>query len=171
VTSGPTQSLLETVRADIASREAQISELQRQLTPLLAEVDKLRYVESYLLSKLPPAVHVQPTHPATVGSQGQNPADVPAHVIDGKAAELLRNLGPGKVTRARDIALHILPGYDPESDERNFENRIFSHIKRRPEKFVKVGRGMWALREFVEKHPDLYPQEEEELAVHELAAG
>lgn len=71
-----------------------------------------------------------------------------AEEISRKATELLRGKGQGQFVRAIDVALALIPNYQRETDDRNFENRVYAILKRRPNEFVRIGKGQWTLKEY-----------------------
>jgi hypothetical protein len=50
--------------------------------------------------------------------------------------------------RSRDIAAMLLRGGYRHDNPRMLANAIFSALSRRNDKFMRVGRGLWTLREF-----------------------
>lgn len=46
--------------------------------------------------------------------------------------------------KAIDVAKRIVPTYNPDDDNRKFENRVYSVLKHRHEEFIRVTEGMWA---------------------------
>jgi hypothetical protein len=181
------EGLLAVIRADIAVVEPKVTKLKRLLQPLETDLLRLRDMEAYLVAKCesakettsiasqpsqPPTTQVttsaqaseqvaaQATQAATVETQGDAAriASAVGHVeIMNAALSAARTVGVGRWIRAGEVAKKLIPTYEAESDERAFENRIFSLISRK-EEFTRIGRGKFALTEFVREHPERYPE-------------
>jgi hypothetical protein len=71
------------------------------------------------------------------------PTEVSPHDILRLARGIVREAGSTGI-KAIEVAKRIVPGYDPDSDNRKFENRVYSVLKHREDEFVRVTEGMWA---------------------------
>ncbi len=63
---------------------------------------------------------------------------------------VLRNAGAGHPLRVPEIAESLVKtyGFRPLPD-RSQDKKTFNAMRRRPDKFVRTGRGLWTLLEFV----------------------
>lgn len=174
--------LLAVVRADISAIEPKVARLKRHLEPLMTELVRLRDIEGFLVAKsasVKPVSSVTssvtseplPTIPAIQTASSESIAVIPQQATNSltesvtagqimtAAVAAARTRGPGGWIRADHVAKRIIGDYDAEKDGRAFVNRIFSLISRRKDLFKRVARGKFALREFVDQHPDAYPDE------------
>jgi YesN/AraC family two-component response regulator len=124
------QKLLEDVRRDIGAAEAKVS--------------MLRQVEEYLASKLKGQTLSENAR------EGQPAANGAEHgLTQSEAAEkVLKEHGHPLSTN--DLVEEIVRrGLYPErSDRKQLVNSIYSAMRRDADKFVKTGRGIWALVEW-----------------------
>lgn len=141
--------ILSSVRADMASAEAVVAEARQRIAEAEMQLAELRRIEAYLTKDFGHervrAVPSSKLGPSLAGAFHRITTDEVASRAEG----FLRAQGAEKSQKALDIAQHIFPDYNPLTDGRNFENRIFSILKRRSDTFVKVARGRWTLAAFI----------------------
>lgn len=140
------QRLIAEVRSDVKKHEDLIAGLRQTIIDTEQEVEELKRVERYLLR--------QSVHPGSAtGEPDALPVEPPifkaldaitAERIEEVAADMMHDRN-GSV-QALEVARKLVPEYTGELDGRKFEKRVYSTIERAEEKFVKVGRGQWALQ-------------------------
>jgi hypothetical protein len=140
--------ILSSVRADIAADETVVADARRQIAEAETRLAELRRIEAYLTQQ----GAGKPSHLEPIGialPDGVSPKWISTDEIAHRAEGFLRSRGPADPQKALAIAQHIFPDYDPLKHGRNFENRIFSILKRRSDRFVKAARGRWTLYAFI----------------------
>ena len=149
---------MDAARAAIENHKCRIKELEANCTKLENLIDYLSSLPADLVPAMPQTGAIESVIQSNaVPSQKLS---LTPDEIARKAYDLLRSRGAGRYIRAMDIALAIDPGYDRYADDRNFENRVYSVLKRRPDDFIKIGKkGQWTLKEFV-NHNSAAPGDE-----------
>lgn len=155
---GFTNNTLEAARKELsAARNARADHL-RAIEALDVVIGKLSRVEKLLAQdEAAPDPDKSAGQPVTSSSKdavgpvitGAAPIDpstlaLSPDQIVARAASIIRDAG--RPQRALDIATQIAPGYDPDRDDRDFYNRVYSILKRAKSVFKKVDRGLWTLR-------------------------
>lgn len=161
--------VLAEVRQEMEAANSLIKQYRLAIEQLENSLTKNRLIEEFLLQPrlstliAPPLLHGGGSDGTAAYGSGAAHNELSTAAIEEYAELALRANGPGRPMRAIDIINNAIdPDYDPEEDGRALENRVFSVLKRRPEKFVKVRRGMWTLREFLAAQPGLIIDEDVE---------
>jgi hypothetical protein len=125
--------VLAYVLAEIRRQEKRLDDLARQREESERAILTLRQ----LAARLAPDQFPESTTPTS---------EFDADYLARKATEFFATVAEGKPKRALDVARFVLPHYDPMSDARNFENRMYAIMNRRRDVFAKAAPGLWVLR-------------------------
>jgi hypothetical protein len=137
-----TRDLLQAVRRDIAAAEMHLAELRR--------------LEGYLLSKLtpeqrnglPPDRSVFPPVELVASGylRGMTQADA--------AEVVLKEAGGGPLDTRTIVRAMVARGFQDKPDRKNLISSVFAVMSKLPNRFQKVGRGLWALASKKEEELD-----------------
>jgi hypothetical protein len=128
-----TTDLLQAVRRDIAAAEMQLAELRR--------------LEGYLLSKLSP----EKRHGSSVDPSVFPPPELIGscylrHMTQADAAEVvLKEAGGGPLDTRTIVRAMVTRGFQDKPERKNLISSVFAVMSKLPNRFRKVGRGLWAL--------------------------
>jgi hypothetical protein len=127
------RDLLEGVRRDIAALEMQLSELKRLESYLLSKVSPERddqFIDGR--SAFPPVEMVESNY-----LRGMTQAD---------AAELvLKESGGGPLDTRTIVRAMVARGYKDKPERKSLLSSVFAVMSKLPNRFQKVGRGLWVL--------------------------
>lgn len=160
--------LLRSVRGDLQENENSAALHRAAISRLEHEAEEMRRIVDYLTRHRNEATHLlvspAPLESLGVGTLHASPeSQITVAQIEDGAERAIRKAGPESPLRAIDMVWgEIYPAYDPGKDDRALENRVYTTMKRRPQKFVRVSRGRWTLIEFLATMPDLLPEPDEQ---------
>lgn len=155
------QNKLLEIRTEVERLNKQAAETERRIA-------QLHELKNYANGSLSDGAHFRSTSvsPANPPPSTSSTEDAPgSHLSSDEIVTMAEGiLEESKPLRAIDIAKMLCPNYDPEVDDRKFENRVFTVLKRRPEVFSKIGRGLWAVRSHFDVNGNPIPMSDQEEA-------
>lgn len=141
--------LLAALEKELARVEGELAKLLRDLEGTQDNLSRLKQLKDFTAG-LPIDQPGSSFTPATTFT-AQKPSPNSVHAADSMSNDDIARLAAnvlgavGEPQRAIDLAKLLFSDYDPDRDGRNFEQRLYSIMKRRPEQFAKVARGRWTL--------------------------
>jgi len=152
--------LIISVHNDMRDLQAKIDSQHRLLADLRIEMENLARISSYLERQAQLEGQVEGKMIGFLGACQSNAGPTidsvsPINADTNQLANMLEGCltlsGPDRPRKAIELAIEIVPNYDAVGDGRNFESRIFALMRRRPNTFASVGRGLWTLTKYVQE--------------------
>jgi HB1, ASXL, restriction endonuclease HTH domain len=127
-----TRELLQELRRDIAAAELRLAELRR--------------LEAYLLAKLSPDDKQPPSAVPAVPPPEMMGSNYLRGMTQADAAEIvLKEAGGGPMDTRSIVRAMVARGYQDRPQRKALISSVFAVMSKLPERFQKVGRGLWVL--------------------------
>jgi len=122
-----------------------LSEVRSDISGLQRNLEELRQVETYLISKLN-------RYAGLLGVDESSPprpaANLPSRMTQSQAAERVLKEAKKPMDTQEIVRIMIERRYYPDKgDRKQMVNSVFSAMRRSPDRFTKVGKGLWSLVE------------------------